>query len=114
MDKEETTPRANKRKLPDSFESQSAEKKRRPTSPGEQWTEYSFLELGGFALLLLGTFAYRRIVLLPSFCYPAEADALAVLSTPSSRRPGDRPPRAIDVFDPAVCKSPFASSLSKR
>jgi hypothetical protein len=29
-------------------------------SPGEAWTKYSFLELGGFVFLLLGTFAYRR------------------------------------------------------
>ncbi|CAI5745408.1 unnamed protein product [Peronospora destructor] len=35
------------------------------TSPGEQWTTYSWLELLGFALMVYGTLAYKQLVCLP-------------------------------------------------
>jgi len=35
---------------------------------GEVWTDWSYLELGGFMLLLLGMFIYNRVIELP--CLP--------------------------------------------
>ncbi|KAI9908761.1 hypothetical protein PsorP6_016662 [Peronosclerospora sorghi] len=38
---------------------------RGPVSPGEQWTSYSWLELGGFVLMVYGTLAYKKLICLP-------------------------------------------------
>jgi hypothetical protein len=32
---------------------------------GEKWTNWSFMQLGGFAVLMCGTFAYKALVKLP-------------------------------------------------
>ena len=39
-------------------------------SPGEQWSEYSWLELAGYVMLVYGTLAYKEIVpmRLPAWC----------------------------------------------
>ncbi|KAG1695694.1 hypothetical protein DVH05_019433 [Phytophthora capsici] len=43
------------------------------TSPGEQWTTYSWLELLGFVLMVYGTLAYKQLIHLPvSKLYEAE------------------------------------------
>ncbi|CAH0514805.1 unnamed protein product [Peronospora belbahrii] len=67
------------------------------TSPGEQWTTYSWLELLGFVMMVYGTLAYKQLVRLPvSSLYAAEQHNL--------HRNRDRK-RAI--------KSPFISNLHK-
>lgn len=37
---------------------------------GEQWTDYSFIQLGGFLLLICGTLIYNKVLKLPGFTYP--------------------------------------------
>ncbi|OHS93859.1 hypothetical protein TRFO_02393 [Tritrichomonas foetus] len=39
---------------------------------GEDWNKWSWMELGGFALLFTGMLTYNRILLLPGFKYPDE------------------------------------------
>lgn len=39
-------------------------------SPGEAWDEWSWMQLAGFLLLVLGTFVYNRVFELPGFYYP--------------------------------------------
>eukprot|EP01028_Stygiella_incarcerata_P004660 TRINITY_DN2039_c0_g1_i1.p1 TRINITY_DN2039_c0_g1~~TRINITY_DN2039_c0_g1_i1.p1 ORF type:complete len:394 (-),score=88.68 TRINITY_DN2039_c0_g1_i1:335-1516(-) len=41
---------------------------------GESWTVWSWLQLGGFVILLLGTFIYDRVIDVPCFKYPKEAE----------------------------------------
>jgi hypothetical protein len=52
---------------------------------GESWNEYSFLQLGGFVLLFIGTLIYNRIVMLPGFRYsdvsPASDAAAASINS---------------------------------
>jgi hypothetical protein len=36
---------------------------------GEVWTKWSYLELGGFAVLLLGSFTYYSVLKWPCFEY---------------------------------------------
>ncbi|KAF0687891.1 Aste57867_20383 [Aphanomyces stellatus] len=48
-------------------------------SPGEQWTMWSWLELSGFALMVAGTLAYKKIFYLPAkWLYEAEAKETAM------------------------------------
>ncbi|CAK4077684.1 unnamed protein product [Aphanomyces euteiches] len=54
-------------------------------SPGEQWTVWSWLELAGFAAMVAGTLAYKKIFLLPAkWLYEAEEKeaALAFVKSP--------------------------------
>ncbi len=44
-------------------------------SIGEKWSEWSYLELFGFILLLAGTFAYKALIKLP--CVSDEVYAMA-------------------------------------
>mmetsp|Transcript_12970 Transcript_12970/g.27907 ORF Transcript_12970/g.27907 Transcript_12970/m.27907 type:complete len:173 (+) Transcript_12970:110-628(+) len=48
---------------------------------GEEWTVYSFLQLGGFALLIFGTMVYNKLIRLPCFFYPG----LEYLPVPAER-----------------------------
>jgi len=43
----------------------------RPGDKGEKWTNWSYLELGGFVFLICGTVIYYGIVKLPCFTYDA-------------------------------------------
>ena len=47
--------------------------KRGDGNPGEQWTRWSWLELGGFVLLAYGTFAYKGMVAIPGLA-PLQLD----------------------------------------
>jgi drug/metabolite transporter (DMT)-like permease len=46
---------------------------------GEIWCDWSFLELGGFAVLFSGMLVYNSIVKLPFFDYPGQVDKTSLL-----------------------------------
>ena len=41
---------------------------------GQAWTVWSWLQLGGFALLLLGTFIYNNVLRIPGLYYPTKEE----------------------------------------
>ncbi|KAJ3427161.1 hypothetical protein M0812_26741 [Anaeramoeba flamelloides] len=42
------------------------------TSKGEKWGNWSWMQLGGFVLLMCGMFIYNNVVQIPGFTYPDE------------------------------------------
>ena len=48
---------------------------------GEAWTVWSWMQLGGFVLLVTGTLIYNSIVRVPGFSYPAEHFPLAAVNS---------------------------------
>jgi drug/metabolite transporter (DMT)-like permease len=51
---------------------------------GEAWTPYSFLQLFGFVVIILGQTTYGCILRWPCFTYPVQAPAVAVFPSPAS------------------------------
>lgn len=51
---------------------------------GEAWSDWSYLQSGGFVFLVIGTLCYNKVIRLPGFNYPPDDDETPVHSSPSS------------------------------
>ena len=65
---------------------------------GEEWTKWSWMELGGFILLFTGMLTYNKILYIPGFKYPDDGEKL-LLSTTSATPAMNNDPLIIQSYN---------------
>eukprot|EP00932_Pfiesteria_piscicida_P020437 SRR837773.7243.p2 GENE.SRR837773.7243~~SRR837773.7243.p2 ORF type:complete len:434 (+),score=171.34 SRR837773.7243:138-1304(+) len=80
---------------------------------GEAWTPWSWLEVCGFLVLMLGQAVYGEMLQLPCFTYPpGTLDAVRMASPGQLRNLASPLPPVRHVPDPKLCVSPVATRAS--